>query len=58
MIDTRRYQWMVGGIGLALVIAFSIYLYASGGGRNHPGVRAGRPLLHFAGGFSMLQAPQ
>ena len=41
MIDTRRYQWMIGGIGLVLVVAFSVYLYAHGGGHTHPGVPAG-----------------
>lgn len=46
MIDTRRYQMMIGGIGLLLVIAFSVYLYANGNS-SHPGVRAGQPLKHF-----------
>jgi thiol-disulfide isomerase/thioredoxin len=47
MIDTRRYQWMIGGIGLVLVIAFSVYLYVEGGGHTHPGLRAGQRLRHF-----------
>jgi hypothetical protein len=47
MIDTRRYQWMVGAIGLVLVIAFSVYLYAEGGGHAHPGVGEGQRLRHF-----------
>jgi len=47
MIDTRRYQWMVGAIGLALVIAFSVYLYVEGDGHTHPGVREGQRLRHF-----------
>jgi AhpC/TSA family len=47
VIDTRRYQWMVGGIGLLLVVAFSVYLFVQGGGHNHPGVRAGQPLRKF-----------
>jgi thiol-disulfide isomerase/thioredoxin len=46
MIDTRRYQWMIGGIGLLLVVCFSIYLYAHGG-HTRPGVPAGRELHHF-----------
>jgi hypothetical protein len=46
MIDTRRYQWMIGGIGLLLVVCFSIYLHTRGG-HAHPGVAAGRPLHHF-----------
>ncbi len=47
MIDTRRYQMMIGGLGLLLVVAFSIYLYANGGRGDHPGVAAGQPLKHF-----------
>ena len=47
MIDTRRYQWMVGAIGLVLVIAFSVYLYVEGGGHTRPGVREGQRLRHF-----------
>ena len=47
MTDPRRYQWIIGGVGLALVVAFSVYLYASGGGHSHPGVRAGQPLRRF-----------
>ena len=31
MIDTRRYQWMIGGIGLVLVLAFST-CHVSGAG--------------------------
>jgi len=46
MIDTRRYQWIIGGIGLLLVICFSIYLYAHGG-HTRPGVTAGRRLHPF-----------
>jgi hypothetical protein len=46
MIDTRRYQWMIGAIGLVLVVCFSIYLYAHGG-HTRPGVPAGRELHHF-----------
>jgi hypothetical protein len=47
MIDTRRYQLMIGGLGLLLVIAFSVYLYVNGNRGAHPGVRAGQPLKHF-----------
>jgi len=47
VIDTRRYQWMVGGIGIALVIAFSVYLYVQGGGHAQPGVPAGGQLHRF-----------
>jgi hypothetical protein len=46
MIDTRRYQWMIGAIGLLLVVCFSIYLYAHGG-HTRPGVPAGGQLHHF-----------
>ena len=44
MIDTRRYQVMIGAVGLLLVVVFSIYLYANGGRGSHPGVAAGQPL--------------
>lgn len=47
MIDTHRYQRMIGGVGLLLVIAFSLYLYLDAGGGAHPGVRPGQPLRHF-----------
>jgi hypothetical protein len=47
MIDTRRYQWMIGGIGLVLLIAFSVFMYLSPGHRSHPGVPAGQRLLRF-----------
>ncbi|MDE3134469.1 MAG: redoxin domain-containing protein [Acidobacteriota bacterium] len=47
MIDTRRYQWMVGAIGLALVIAFSIFMYLAPAHRTHPGVAAGHRLRRF-----------
>lgn len=46
MIDTRRYQWMIGGFGLLMVVLFSLYLYTHGR-RSSPGVPAGRSLLHF-----------
>jgi len=47
MIDTRRYQLMIGAIGLLLVVAFSVYLYVNGNRGSHPGIRAGQPLKHF-----------
>lgn len=47
MIDTRRYQWMIGGIGLLLVVAFSVFMYLSPGHRSQAGVRAGHRLLRF-----------
>jgi hypothetical protein len=50
---------MIGGIGLLLVIAFSVYLYASAGGHTHPGVPAGQRLRHFVAPLatSDLNAP-
>lgn len=59
MIDTRRYQWMIGGLGLALLVAFSVYLYAHDGGHAHPGVRAGQRLHRFVAPLatSDLNAP-
>jgi hypothetical protein len=45
-IDTRRYQWMIGGFGLLLVIIFSVVLSASGGSST-PGVPAGQPIHRF-----------
>ena len=59
MIDTRRYQRMIGGIGLLLVIAFSVYLYAGGNRSAHPGIGPGRPLEHFVAPLatSDLNAP-
>ena len=47
MIDTRRYQWMIGGIGLLLVVAFSVFMYLEPSRHNHPGVRAGQQLHRF-----------
>lgn len=46
MIDTRRYQWMIGGIGLALVVAFSVVMYFAPA-HARPGVRAGQRLHRF-----------
>ncbi len=46
MIDTRRYQWMVGGFGLLMVVLFSLYLYTHSR-HSSPGVPAGQRLHHF-----------
>jgi hypothetical protein len=46
VIDTRRYQWMVGGFGLLMVVLFSLYLYTHSQ-HSSPGVPAGRRLHHF-----------
>lgn len=46
MIDTRRYQWMIGGFGLLMVVLFSLYLYTHSQ-RSSPGVSAGRRLHNF-----------
>jgi hypothetical protein len=47
MIDTRRYEWMIGGIGLVLVIAFSVVMYLAPSRHTHPGVPAGQRLRRF-----------
>ncbi len=59
MIDTRRYQWMIGGIGLLLVIAFSVYLYVRAAATRIPGVPEGQRLRHFVAPLatSDLNAP-
>lgn len=46
VIDTRRYQRMIGAFGLVLLVAFSIVLYASNGSGT-PGVAAGQRLHRF-----------
>lgn len=46
-IDTRRYRWAIGVLGLALVVAFSIYLFASRG-VGTAGIPAGQRLHFFA----------
>lgn len=46
MIDTRRYQWMIGAFGLLLLALFSIYLYTHSR-HTAPGVPAGRRLYRF-----------
>jgi hypothetical protein len=47
VVDTRRYRWMVGIIGLALVVGISVYQFASHGVGN-TGVTAGNRLPSFA----------
>jgi len=47
VIDTRRYRWMVAGVGIAVLIAFSLYLFARGGAASTPGVAAGQRLHRF-----------
>ena len=46
-IDTRRYRWMIGIIGLALVVGISVYQFASHG-VGSTGIAAGHPLSDFA----------
>ena len=46
MIDTRRYQWMIGGFGLLLLVLFSVYMYTHSR-HTAPGVAAGSALHHF-----------
>jgi hypothetical protein len=45
-IDTRRYQWMIGGFGLVLLIIFSVYLL-TGQQKRSLGIPAGRPIHRF-----------
>ena len=47
VIDTRRYRWMIGIFGLALVLAISVYQFASHG-VSETGVSAGHRLHFFA----------
>jgi peroxiredoxin len=47
VIDTRPYRWMVGIIGLAIVIGISVYQFASHG-VGTTGVTAGHRLRYFA----------
>jgi hypothetical protein len=47
MPQTRRYEWMIGGLGLTLVVAFSIFLLVNGHARGTPGVPAGQQLHRF-----------
>ena len=48
VIDTRRYQRMIGLIGLVLVVAFSVYLFVNHGSSSTTGVAAGHQLRWFA----------
>jgi peroxiredoxin len=48
VIDTRPYRWMVGIIGLALVVGISVYQFASHGVGGSTGVAAGHRLIFFA----------
>ncbi len=48
VIDTRRYQRMIGLIGLALVAALSVYLFVNHRGSSTTGVTAGHRLRWFA----------
>jgi peroxiredoxin len=47
MIDTRRYKWMIGIFGLVLVVAISVYQFASHG-VGETGVSPGHRLHFFA----------
>ena len=47
VIDTRPYRWMIGIFGLVLVVAISVYQFASNG-VGTTGVPAGKPLHFFA----------
>jgi peroxiredoxin len=46
-VDTRRYRWMIGIIGLVLVAIFSVYQFATHG-IAHTGVAPGQRLRYFA----------
>ena len=48
VIDTRRYQRMIGLIGLVLVVALSVYLFVDHRGSSTTGVTAGHRLHWFA----------
>ena len=48
VIDTRPYRWMVGIIGLVVVLGISVYQFASHGVGNPTGVPAGHRLRYFA----------
>jgi peroxiredoxin len=47
VIDTRRYQRMIGAIGLAVVVALGVYLFLTHG-TSSTGVTAGHRLRWFA----------
>jgi peroxiredoxin len=46
-VDTRRYQWMIGIFGLVLVVAISVYQFATHG-VGTTGVPPGQPLHFFS----------
>lgn len=46
-IDTRRYQRMIGGFGLLLVVIFSVYILTAGNHSASPGITAGRQIHRF-----------
>ena len=46
VVDTRRYRWMIGSFGLALVVAFSTYTFTTRGVAT-TGIPAGRHLHPF-----------
>ncbi len=46
VIDTRPYRWTLGIFGLVLVVAFSVYLFATRGVQT-AGVPVGKPLPKF-----------
>jgi peroxiredoxin len=46
-VDTRRYRWMIGIIGLIVVVIFSVYLFATRG-LGGTGVPPGQRLRYFA----------
>jgi AhpC/TSA family len=46
-VDTRRYRWMIGGFGLVLVVAISIYQFATHG-VGTTGVPPGQRLHFFS----------
>jgi peroxiredoxin len=48
VIDTRRYQRMIGLIGFALVVALSVYLFVNHRASSTTGVTAGHRLHWFA----------
>ena len=48
VIDTRRYQRMIGLIGLVLVVALSVYLFVNHRTSSTTGVTAGHRLRWFA----------
>jgi AhpC/TSA family len=47
VIDTKRYRWMIGTLGIMLVVVISVYQFATNG-VGTTGVAAGKPLHLFA----------